>query len=329
MVSLQDILNMPEIKTIKQTLDENSGKQGLGYVSPFYWRKPEVVETLRLVSLRQILTSDMTGAHYLVPEKLYQVLVDAAYEADISELLVAKVLKDVDKITKEKKDTLTVEWIPEGADIPSEAPEFEQISVSYKKAGRRIAVTEEMVEDAQWDLIEWQMRRVGTQMGLFKTKAVIDEYFGASGINTYTTASAGVFDIADLAKAMNTIEVDLYDPTIAVVHRAAINDIRLDTTNYNLAITFREDLIKGKKIPDVFGVAVVPFKCDSLEQTATDRYYHLVCDPKNAGFIVQKRPLTIKRYADPVKDLAGAVVTERYDIVVLWPEAICKVTEAA
>lgn len=112
---------------------------------------------------------------YLVPDEFDRTLVQALEEENIFRSL-AKVIKTQSgaHIIPVANDTMTAKWLDEGQSITETATKFSQVQLNAYKLGTAIRVSNELLNDAFFDLSGYIAERFGKAMGYEEEKAFIN-----------------------------------------------------------------------------------------------------------------------------------------------------------
>ena len=125
--------------------------------------------------------------------------------------------------------------------------------------------------------------------------------------------------LAEITTSMALLEADGYTPTDLVVGTTVASDIRnlASLNTANLSIT-SGDIANIRLIGNIFGMNVIVSRNLS---NATDAF---VLDRNHAFAIAEKRPVTMERFDDFMRDTHNMVATMRIASRYLRGEAISK-----
>ena len=375
---LQDILRITETsrREVEKHLDrshegfhpeETSIYAGLGRED-----RSRICETLNALTLRQLVeklglkeyfgpsttlatgSSGAQGASYVIPDKIYADLFESGRSMDLTPL-ISNVLPAAQGLTvkanAETKDGFKAKFGSSGGEAPNETIAITQGTITPRQFQVNAAITNDMIEDSQFELMEKHLDIAGKEMGDFSTKMclfpVMDDHRGTTTTyrvtGAYNTVSAGgtYFYTSDFIEAVEANFLDGFASDVVV----------LPPSN---GLTFLKGEGAGTPIPSLDALAAlnvtqqhvgtwagVPFymhinDATTLAPTAVSYYsglytttwHSLVLNKKYGIQTVRKRWLKIEKYSDPIKDLAGAVISARQGHLVARADAVCVVSQA-
>ncbi|MBW1975926.1 MAG: phage major capsid protein [Deltaproteobacteria bacterium] len=285
-------------------------------------------------SLQELADSGIlfkSAENELIKQNLYNIIKDAAINHPVGRQVVDVVnmkfgsTLDFDLADKNSMD---VREIAEGAVYPLDAESYTKKSVTPKKYGIRIAVTNEMVEDANWDLIQRNLREAGRRMGLKEDDLIFtaleDSTNGFASATTEGTSHAitsGGTEIAmaDLTEAQKVIDQENYVPNTLILNPAQVKELRdLDTLTEADKIGDRRMYERGW-VGKIYGM-------DTIITNTVSASTAVVLDKYEGGGLVIRRPLTVEKWKEPIRDLTEAVVSSRMAAICFRPEAGAVIT---
>lgn len=317
-----------------------------------------IMESVRKIPLREFLaksgTTGIAGAAYLIPTKIYTTLFDSAVEEDrVAWLSIGGNIIGADQIggTTMKVDiaedaSYVVKPFSSGGQLATETIKTVQATLDFSTTyGINFRITNDLIEDSQFDLIEMHVRNAGREMGeyanylalsVLKTATDGDGTVngGASGNANETKFAGGT--TTDLVKLHQLIHNDGYTPNKIVSTMEAWYH-SLITTAFISSSTYSEPWAYNSIVE---GAAKRMLGCDvwwsksaalyTLESDGTwDDCVSIMFDDRYALLTGRKRWLRIENYSEPVRDLVGAAITMRQDSVTVYDDSIGVVTETA
>lgn len=312
----------------------------------------ELAETLRKASLRDLLKEWITtpkalatgtlgaaGVNYLVPTWLSQKLYAAGASTDLAPLLSADIMEpDGNESTIPtgilKAHRAGEAELPHGAVI---APT--QATVSLIKYVVPIVITQEMGEDNEFGLMEWNIQKSGEAMGRVANDDLLSALFTATDGYGTLAAVAGAagetlplhimeaFDAVGVGDGMiqpicNTMVItpEAWEHSVSDDATAAYFPTGIGTgapaTGFDLKFHMLDTKFSASQSLATGGAGTAMTACKTI-----------VFDRRQALVTARKNWLRIENYVEPVKDLMGAVVTGRQDSVTVVDEAVGVVTE--
>ena len=351
MYSIQEMIEKSEtqIKSIKHALD--SGSYHPEEASIFDGQKASVVrtlqESLRNIPLSEFLgksgTAGIAGAAYMVPEKVHDLLIMSAKRTDLCELIgyVVPSWQGGDLVVPIVKDEALRPRKGSGGGGTATGTKLssEKATLSPVKFDMALEVDNEMIEDSNYGLIEWLIRNAGRGMGYLASEMALGVLIAApDGDGTLNASATGDADetlmtggaTADIEDALTGIGDDEFIAnTLITTPESWSHSIASDAGAAGYIITEGADGFHARLCElDVFK-HTSPQLHDPTDPVGDPMTacINVIFDRYNAILTGRKRWLTIENYSDPIKDLAGAVVSSRQDSVTLYKDAIYVLTE--
>jgi len=378
MLSIQEMVNKTESqrKAIEANLDASPACYDHDMANLFAGQgkadSKQIMETLRNVSLQQIVrrctpnelgfkvreflassgTTGIAGAVYLIPTKIYQIMFDSAVQADIcDQISIAMVpAEEIPGTTLQVDIAKDGSYVPKkyssGGAMPAQTIETVKATLDFSESfGINFPITNDLIEDSQFDLIEMHLRNAGREMGEYASNLAVgilttatdgDGTFNGSGVAT-TTAVTTKWQgdtTSDVEKAIDWNCQDGYlSNTILISHHAMMHSVirTLGTATTDESQPWIYHRVAG---PDggwptkMFDHNIVYSEVDNLTNSGTyDPMKTVVFQKEYALLTGRKRWLRIEKYSNPIKDLVGATVTARQDSVTVYNDSIAIITE--
>ena len=206
--------------------------------------------------------------------------------------------------------------------------------------GINFRIGNDLIEDSQFDMVEFHLRQAGKEFGEFATNEALTVLKtatdgdgtvngGASGdANNTRFTGATTTDLVDIHSA---ILEDKFKPSHLILVPAAWYDTII-TTAFIASSTYSEPwaynaIVDG--LPNkILGCEVIWSTVDTLTNSQVmDNLVSIMFDKRYALLSARKRWLRIENYSDPVRDLVGATITARQDSVPVYDDAIGVITE--
>ncbi len=292
-------------------------------------------------------TTGIDGAAYLVPDKIYDVYYTASAYTDIVPLCSPIVTDipgnsmkvDIENFTTYPGDMYTAHYIGSGGEAPAAAMSTTLATITLKQFNIAPMITNELIEDSQFDVIEMHLRRAGEEMGRFATQIFLADLItcgdGAGTQNSMTSGDTGIIDLDDLGEAWAENAYDGYLSDVYITHPGGVKDITMDDSVSKYASDYHSRMatdpppvqgtVMGMTIVCVMGMPAVYQGTGKLY--ISSKWHAFVLNKQNAMLTGRKRWLKIENYSDPLRDLTGAVVSARQDQVSVIKAASCEITE--
>lgn len=269
-------------------------------------------------------TAGSSGGSYLVPRKLYSQLIKDVKKKLILRALAAKVIGPSGVpgstlvIPMQDKDTMTVNRVAEGAEVPMDIEEYGSVSISPKKYGFRIGISREFIEDSNFGVMSLQTQTAAYELADNEEALIISELDSASGqtAGTQVSNSNATLPLTDVTDGMQGLEEEYFTPTDMIVGVEVANDLRnideLQNKNYG------NNAISKRMVGQLWGMNVM------VSNNVTNDYAYII-DRDHAFILVEKRPITIEKYFEAARDMSFAVVTQRIAAQYLRPGAVARI----
>lgn len=275
--------------------------------------------------LKELLdTGKGTEGSLLIPKKIYPTLIDESLKMLIPRELAALYLGpaqipgssvDINKVQEYK---MKVRLVAEGAEVPLDQTEYQNTNIKPKKYGVAIRITREMLEDANWNLLEQNLKIAGRRFAENENTLVISALDQAAN----TVAGGAAITIANITRAMQYLEDADKVATDFIVGFEVLNDLRNIDTFVEYQKVGNTEMLQRGFTGTIYGMNVVRVSTNA-GMTATTSY---VLDRDFGYMIAEKRPITVEDFELPTYDMSGAVLTQRIDVQPLRTSAIAKIT---
>lgn len=234
--------------------------------------------------------------------------------------------------------------IAEGQEYPQDTldfTKFQSTEIRVGKTGVQISITDEMIEDSQWDVIGLHIRAAGRAMARLKEEKCYRE-FRMHGHTVFDNSiradvpEAGTTGLGPDGNYNDTMSVnDFIDMVLALMANEYIaTDVLMHPLTWSIFVKNNAlgqlDLaalggegngplqltpasVQGR-LPMSLNVNLTPFMPIDRENRLFDMY---VLDRNNVGIMLVKDPLSIERFDEPRRDIQSIKVKERYGIGLL------------
>jgi len=276
--------------------------------------RQKIGEALKNNRLHEILLSDASQATAKVLDTVWE----AAKPQLIGRELAVVIAQDAPLIKVPRAKISKAFEVAEGAEIPVGTEDYDSVTLTPKKYGVRPLISREMVEDAEWDVIEYQLTEAGRAMADLETETIIGQMISDAG-NSLGAGTGGTLAYSDVVNIVKECLIDGFTPDAIAIHPSELADLLKDTAIQKAMEWGGEAVAPSGQIARLLGMQV-------LVSTKVTSGTALVVDSKHAGVLFIRRDITAEDYEDPVKDLAGVAITSRWAYTTLRTEAIGKVT---
>lgn len=270
-------------------------------------------EDFKGMSLREVLTAGAEGA----TAKLLSTVWEAAQPKLVGRNLVEVMTGTTPSIRVPVSTPAKAYRVGETG-----APPYTAEKYSYAEIVARLwecvpLVSRTLVEDAMWDVIARQYAEAGRAMAQAENDEIMLGLIADAG-NSEAAASPNVLQLGDLVKGVTKLSSLDRDATDIVINPQEFGDLLTDT-KITSWMNFGTPVIPTGKIPQILG-------CNLWMSSRQTAGVCTIVDRFHAAVLYVRRDVTIEDYEDPIQDLAGAVVTERFRYGKVDANAIYKVT---
>jgi len=276
--------------------------------------RQKIGEFLRNNRLQEILLSDASQA----TAKVLDVVWEAAKPNLVGREIAVVIAQDAPSIKIPRAKLSKAYEVAEGAEIPVGTEDYDSVTLTPEKYGVRPLISREMVEDAEWDVIEYQLAEAGRAMADLETETIVSKMISDAG-NSVAATTSGTLAYGDVVNILKECLIDNFAPDVLVIHPSELADLLKDTSIQKAMEWGGPAVAPSGKVASLLGMRV-------LVSTKVTSGTAIVVDSKHAGVLFVRRDITAEDYEDPVKDLAGVSITARWAYTTLRAEAIGKIT---
>ena len=291
-------------------------------------------------------TTGIAGAAYLIPEKIYQIMFDSAVESDMT-ARISRVMIGADdipgatlKVDIAEDESYKPKKFSSGGSMPTETIKTVQATLDFISWGINFPITNDLIEDSQFDIIEMHLSNAGREMGEYASNEAVTVLKtatdgdgtvngGLSGDAAQTKFVGGGTN--DLTGIHQAILNDAYRPTLCIAtpevwYHDFVGTAHITTSTYSAPWAYEAN-INGLPAK-LLGCDMIWSNLDTITNTKLNtECVTIMFDPQYALVTGRKRWLRIEKYSDPIRDLVGATVTARQDSVTLYNDSIGVITE--
>ena len=227
---------------------------------------------------------------------------------------------DVDLET-EGLEGLNVQEVAEGSEFATQALSLETFNVKPVKFGIRLPITEEMMEDGKWNLLQRSVEIAGYKVAKKQDALIIDQVDGNAA---QTVTGGATLTVANITRGMQYLEDEGYDATDFIVGTEVVNDIR----NIDLFVQADKSGVTNPSqslIGRIYNMNVWVSNNLGKENTSNKKYAYII-DRKHSFLYAVKRAVTIKKFDEFWKDMRNSVVSFRFVARYLRANASLKIT---
>jgi len=326
MIPLKEVEGWQEFKTLKETFGDVENmlkdKGKLGFVDPFYYspHRKELYETLRQVPLREVLGGG-TGSDYmsyLIPTKIYQVMLDGFYEADIMDKIAGIVIREFQGSSINLvwgTGTIKPRWMGKVGAPAISTETASRAVITPEDFGIDMQISKNMIQSSQFDLIEYHIRNGGKAMADFAVTEALKVMYADYDVtlNTVASGATNAVTTANFITARGLVEANNGgSPDTIVLTKEQVSDVIQDTTTGSYSLPFKQAQFMQWSLDGFLGMNWLP-RCvatsNGLYSTSAADYYALVFQKEDSLGVAWRQPIAIENYTSPREGLIGAVAS--------------------
>ena len=242
-----------------------------------------------------------------------------------------KCMRQACRVLPMKANTLTIPVgevgsyapeVAEGAEIPISDQDYTAVTLTAKKYGVRPMITDEMVADALYPVMEMEIRKAGAKLENTLNQIALTNLIDNTSANEHD-ASGSNLGIKAIATAIKLVKADGFIPDRIVLHPDAEALIMAEyiPTGYVGA-----EAAQSGKLPNLLGLS--PFITNVADASSETWEYNsdgdigmVVFDSNNSTVIGERQGITVKRYEDIIRQIQGGTVSARWAVGTLQANA--------
>ncbi|MFA5133018.1 MAG: phage major capsid protein [Candidatus Paceibacterota bacterium] len=270
---------------------------------------------------------DATEGQLLIPRKIYDVLIDevdkkllprseAGWYFGAAQIPGSSIDVDLDDVNTGK-----VRPIAEGAEFWLDKPTWSTTNIKPEKYGVAVRITEEMLEDAKWNMLDRSVRTLGKRFAENETKLILTALYGASD----SVTGGAAITIANISRAIQYLEDNDYEATTMYLGNEVASDIRQIDTFMDADKHGSDEVNRNGFLGTIYGLRLYRFSTNAAPSTTYSKYA-FVFDRAHAYAIAEKRPVTLKKFSLETFDMEGAVLSQRIAVKLIRDYAVCTIT---
>lgn len=298
--------------------------------------KESFKKTIGEEAYKTLLQSENTAItdSTLVQEEVYKTIIEGAEPARCMREIVPTINTKTYSVRFVKGQTGTyAENIAEGAKINIDTQEFTKQDITINKIGTRPLITNELIEDSLFDIVELELKKAGSRLENKLNRDVLYQMLqGTYKIATNTMNPAGPhISVSDIALAVSKIKKQNFMPDILLIHPTAEAYLLQDSNLAYVAFAGQSNSLNQGKVPTIMGLrpyygTVTDASSPTWDDTtAGSDVTAMVFSKNDFATICMRRDITVEQYDDPIHDLIGISCTMRYGTDVLNEKSACAI----
>ena len=287
----------------------------------------------KVVNARELLLSEGIEGSTLIPTEILATVVEGSEPM--------RVFRDILPIYGMKGMSMAVPYgstgsyaptVAEGAEVPIENQDYSSVTFTAKKYATRPVITNEMVDDGQFDVIAQEVRKAGMRMENALNRVALAEMID-NDANVADCGGSGATPLLFLAAAQQNVIADGFMPNVIVFSPSAYAACQQE--GLILHTQFANDMMREGVLGTILGmpthmcsIASSTTSTDGGKSTATwgftsnDYVGALVLDTSVCGAIGMRQDMKVEQYADNIRQMQGITLSMRFDVQAIQTNGI-------
>ena len=193
-------------------------------------------------------------------------------------------------------------------------PKYTSIDAVTEKAWTLPLAPKELVEDAEFDLIENEVSLAGMRLENTLNQDAISALIDGADHSVTCSIASSVTGIKD---ACIKVADSKFTPTCLIANPYFY---------FSSMATAQSPIMYNEKQGGPLNIKFLAVTSNGNENWGWENAGDVgavVLDAEMAGLILMKEDITVKKYSDPLNDLRGAIVEMKHKVVITKPKAIC------
>lgn len=271
----------------------------------------------------------------LIPEVIQENILTVAEEARVARGLCQQITIDGDSYVWLKERGFEAVQAEEGAEPPARKGTYEKYTINIGKTFVSPTITNEMIEDSKWDVVRRNLDMAAKAMARLEDRICMNAMI--NGVPNGSAVSAGVGGIGEkvsnhyvamgdvlgsgilswrsISLGLAILRLEHYVPNTLLIHPYQMVDLMTGEGDFigatERAYTVLPESVRSSMntgtIGNIGGMNVVV----SSEMTAG---YALMFDSSEYMVFAERRPLTVEKYEDILRDMQKIVMTQRFGV---------------
>jgi len=283
--------------------------------------KPSTKNCFSDKEYKALLQSDGSTSTTLIQEEVYKTISEGAEPWKCMREILPIIKTDSYSVRIVKGEVgKYAEQVAEGAKVPIDTQTYTKEDITINKFGTRPLITNELIEDGLFDVVELELKKAGARMENKLNRVALLE------ILTDTTAGTADVDpggthvaVTDIAKARADVAGNNYIPDTIIMHPSAEGYLLQDSNLVYASWAGQSNSLTSGTVPKVMGLKPYTLSVTTGDAghvwgstDAANNYNGIIMDSAAHTYIAMRRDLTVEEYDDPIHDIVGIACTMRY-----------------
>ena len=288
----------------------------------------------KIVNARELLISEGIQGSTLIPTEIYATVMEGAEPARcMREVLPMFSMKGISMSMPYGESGTYAPVVSEGAEIPVQDQTYSGATFTAKKYAVRPLITNEMIDDALFDVIAAEVRKSGMRLENALNYKALDVCLSNYN-NSAACGGAGATPLVFAAKLVAELQADGMTPTHMVCAPAYVGLSMAEAIPF--ANNYATEVIKGGALGNIMGcqthllgIALATSTTNSKTWgfTSSASYVGAVMlDANHCGGIGMRQDIKVEQYADSIRQMQGVSCSMRFDVQAMLTDAIGVIT---
>lgn len=286
---------------------------------------------------RMLLSESETELDTLWREELMDTVIEGARPRQIARESAAVINVDSRRgdIPRGQAQTYA-DTVAEGAEIPTDEENFETVPYDCDKFAIGFGVTDELIDLAQPDVIERNVRFSGAAVENAINRRWLTTLVNEAG-NTHDVNYAGgnTLGVDDVNAAATEVELDDFGPVDSLLMHPRFKKELFDDSNLVYANRAGSDsVVTDRTFNSVMGMNLISASGGTYDPDDNTATWDFDADGEVGGVAYQEemtgvviyQDLQTKDFEDPIRDIQGGNVRAYADAITLQPDAVATMT---
>lgn len=223
------------------------------------------------------------------------------------------------------------ELIPEGSIFTQKTQNYTKVDIAVNKYGEMPVITNEMVDDCLFDIIDLELRKAGAAVENRLNRECLGELLTDCTTTTAISPAGTHIAVSDIAKAIADVQAINRYPNVLVTHPTAQGYLLQDSNLVYVAYAGQDRTLKTGQLPTLLGLR--PYNSTITDAagiwgntTAGTNVSALILDTTApVAMIAMRDDISVGQYEDPIHDLQQIIVKMRFGVDTIFPEAGIKI----
>jgi len=280
--------------------------------------------------IKALLQSESSASSTLIQEEVYKTISEGAepWKCMREVLPIIKTDSYSGRIVKGETGQYADE-LAEGAKVPIDTQTYDKEDISIKKIGTRPLITNEVIEDGLFDVVEMELKKAGARIeNKLNRDALLEILTDTTAGNSDIDPTGTHIAVSDIAYGRGIVGASNYMPDTLVTHPTAEGYLLQDSNLAYASYAGTAATLKTGKLPTFMGLKPYTLSVTTGSSghvwdasDAANHYYAFIIDSRYHTYIAMRRDLTVEEYDDPIHDIVGISCTMRYGVATIQAAA--------